>query len=154
MHTYHLQEDEWEESKTCIIYYDHPFIYLFLICYSSSNSAAQNNCLTRHLAKILIHLGWCLQELVTSSGVPSVALNNAINALRISSVFLKHLIENSKGNIYEELFLSVDGIEALPDSFPKGNTQYWCSILFYKNEELCCFLFVTVNIYHLRCIHK
>ncbi|XP_017223722.1 uncharacterized protein LOC108200180 [Daucus carota subsp. sativus] len=83
---------------------------------------SQNNCLTRHLAKILIHLGWCLQELVTSSGVPSVALNNAINALRISSVFLKHLIENSKGNIYEELFLSVDGIEALPDSFPKDQS--------------------------------
>lgn len=83
---------------------------------------AQNNCVTRHLAKILIHLGWCLHELVSSSGVPSVALNKAVNALHVSSVFLKHLIENSKGNIYEELCLSVDGIEELPDSFPRDES--------------------------------
>lgn len=104
-----------------VSYIVHPPLYMFLICYSYWNCTAQNNCFTRHLAKILIHLGWCLHELVTSSGVPSVALNKAVNALHVSSVFLKHLIENSESNAYEELYLSVDGIEALPDSFPKGN---------------------------------
>lgn len=103
------------------------------------NCAAQNNCVTRHLAKILIHLGWCLHELVSSSGGPSVVLNKAVNALHISSVFLKHLIENSKGNIYEELCLSVDGVEELPDSFPRGNyTVMVLNSLFFnmKNSKL------------------
>lgn len=66
-----------------------------------------------------------------------MALNKAVNALYISSVFLKHLIENSKGNIYEELCLSVDGIEELPDSFPRGNyTVMVLKSLFFFNMKI------------------
>lgn len=77
----------------------------------------QNNCSTRHLAKILIHLVWCLEELISDSGVPSVASTKAINAMYISSVFLKYLIENSKSDTFEELYLSLNESEELPNNF-------------------------------------
>ncbi|KAK1395267.1 Dymeclin [Heracleum sosnowskyi] len=83
---------------------------------------AQNNCFTRHLAKILIHLAWCLQALVGTSGVQSEALTKAVNALHISSVFLQYLIENAKGNTNEELYLSMDDSESLPDNFPRDQS--------------------------------
>lgn len=78
---------------------------------------AQNNCYTRHLAKILIHLAWCLQECVSASGVPPSSYMKAINATYISSVFLKYLIENAKTDTFEELYLSLDRSEALPSNF-------------------------------------
>ena len=84
-------------------------------------SAAQDNCKTRHLAKILVHLAWCLQECVSASGVPSAALVRALNALYISSVFLKYFIENAKSDHFEELHLSLDENEAKPTSFSKGD---------------------------------
>ncbi|KAL3505986.1 hypothetical protein ACH5RR_031368 [Cinchona calisaya] len=83
----------------------------------ASQLFAQNNCNTRHLAKILIHLALCLQECVSSSGVPSVALVKALNALYISSVFLRYLIENVKSDDFEELHLSLDASEAIPITF-------------------------------------
>ncbi|KAH9764814.1 Dymeclin [Citrus sinensis] len=78
---------------------------------------AQNNCYTRHLAKILIHLTWCLQECISSSGTASVAIMKAINAVYISSVFLKYLIENAESENFEELHLSLDESEPLPKEF-------------------------------------
>ncbi|XP_022875130.1 dymeclin isoform X3 [Olea europaea var. sylvestris] len=79
-----------------------------------------NNCYTRHLAKILIHLAWCLQECVSASGVPSPAFSKALNALYVSSVFLKYLIENAKSENFQELYLSLDESEAIPNNFSKG----------------------------------
>ncbi|KAL1806502.1 hypothetical protein ACET3Z_029570 [Daucus carota] len=77
----------------------------------------QNNCSTRHLAKILIHLAWCLQELISDSRVSSSASTKAINAMYISSVFLKYLIEDAKSDTFEELYLSLNESEELPDNF-------------------------------------
>ncbi|KAE9455383.1 hypothetical protein C3L33_12704, partial [Rhododendron williamsianum] len=78
---------------------------------------AQNNCYTRHLSKILIHLAWCLQECFSTSGVPPSSYMKAINATYISSVFLKYLIENAKTDTFEELYLSLDQSEAVPSNF-------------------------------------
>lgn len=83
--------------------------------------AAMNNCKTRHLAKILIHLAWCLQECVSASDVASLALTKALNALYISSVFLKYLIENTKNDNFEELYLSLDETDPVPNNFPEGS---------------------------------
>lgn len=78
---------------------------------------AENNQHTRHLAKILIHLSRCLQECVSASAVPSNVYEKAVNAVYISSVFLKHLIENAKSNDIEELYLSLDEKEPIPKDF-------------------------------------
>lgn len=74
--------------------------------------AATNNYKTRHLSKILIHMSWCLQECITNSGASSLAYEKAINAVYISSVFLKHLIENAKSDKIEELYLSLNESES------------------------------------------
>lgn len=81
---------------------------------------AVNNCKTRHLAKILIHLAWCLQECASTSDVASLAFLKALNALFVSSVFLKYLIENSKSEIFEDLYLTLGENEPLPNNFSKG----------------------------------
>lgn len=73
---------------------------------------ATNNYKTRHLSKILIHMSWCLQECITNSGASSLAYEKAINAVYISSVFLKHLIENAKSDKIEELYLSLNESES------------------------------------------
>ncbi|KAI3459425.1 hypothetical protein Pfo_016088 [Paulownia fortunei] len=81
---------------------------------------AMNNCNTRHLAKILIHLAWCLQECVSASGVPSPAFSKAVNALFVLSVFLKNLIENAKSDNFEELYILLDETEPIPTNFSTG----------------------------------
>ncbi|CAI0465761.1 unnamed protein product, partial [Linum tenue] len=78
---------------------------------------AQNNSCTRHLAKILIHLAQCLQECMSVSGAPLAAYVKASNAAYISSVFLKHLIENAQSNSVEELYLSLNASEPIPPDF-------------------------------------
>ncbi|XWS53918.1 hypothetical protein CRYUN_Cryun10bG0041700 [Craigia yunnanensis] len=78
---------------------------------------AQNNRHTRHLAKILIHLSWCLQEAIRTSGAPSLVYMKAVNAVYISSVFLKYIIENSQSNNIEELCLSLHENELLNKDF-------------------------------------
>nr|KJB38199.1 hypothetical protein B456_006G242500 [Gossypium raimondii] len=78
---------------------------------------AQNNHHTRHLAKILIHLSWCLQEAVRTSGAPSVVYLKAINAVYFSSVFLKYIVENSQSDNIEELCLSLLENEPVPKDF-------------------------------------
>ncbi|PIA45068.1 hypothetical protein AQUCO_01700543v1 [Aquilegia coerulea] len=67
----------------------------------------KNNYNTRHLAKILIHLVWSLQESSTTSGV-SIDYTKAINAAYLSSVFLKYTIENAKSENFEELYLCLN----------------------------------------------
>ncbi|KAK6130247.1 hypothetical protein DH2020_036057 [Rehmannia glutinosa] len=83
---------------------------------------AMNNCKTRHLAKILIHLAWCLQECISASDVASPAFSKALNASFISSVFLKYLIENSKSDNFEELYLLLDESDPLPNNFSEGSS--------------------------------
>ncbi|KAM7278037.1 hypothetical protein ACFE04_005171 [Oxalis oulophora] len=72
------------------------------------NLFAQNNPYTRHLAKILIHLSSCLQEVMSTSNASPAVYIKVINAAYISSVFLKHLIENSESEHFDELCLSLD----------------------------------------------
>lgn len=81
-----------------------------------------NNCDTRHLAKILIHLTWCLQECVaaSASGVESLAFSKALNALLLSSTFLKNLIESATSDNFEELYILLDETEPIPNNFSKG----------------------------------
>jgi hypothetical protein len=90
-------------------------ILIFIYC------AAQNNADTRHLAKILIHLSWCLQECVSISDASTDVYEKAVNAVYISSVFLKYLIENAKSDNLEELYLSLDEKEPIPKDFVQGN---------------------------------
>ncbi|KGN56942.1 dymeclin [Cucumis sativus] len=78
---------------------------------------ATNNYRTRHLAKILTHMAWCLQECITNSGTSSLTYEKAINAVYISSVFLKHLIENTKSGRIEELYLSLNDNESASKDF-------------------------------------
>ena len=90
----------------------------FVIC------AAQNNSYTRHLAKILIHLSWCLQECISTSDASDASndvYDKAVNAIYISSVFLKYLIENAEDGNLEELYLSLDENEPIPKDFVLGN---------------------------------
>ncbi|CAH8390496.1 unnamed protein product [Eruca vesicaria subsp. sativa] len=81
---------------------------------------AQSNGYTRHLAKLLIHLSWCLQELLQASDdddQKGSIYKRAVNATYISSVFLKYLIENGKSDSLEELHLSLDDSEPVPHGF-------------------------------------
>ncbi|XP_022748791.1 dymeclin-like, partial [Durio zibethinus] len=77
----------------------------------------QNNCHTRHLAKILLHLSWCLQEAIRTSSASSAVYMKAVNAVYISSVFLKYVIENSQSNNIEELCLFLHENEPVPKDF-------------------------------------
>jgi hypothetical protein len=80
---------------------------------------AQNNYHTKHLAKILIHLVWCLQECMAESS--HAAYRKAINAAYISSIFLKFIIENAKTDNWQELSLEIDKDEKGLENFPSGN---------------------------------
>ncbi|XP_043695476.1 dymeclin-like [Telopea speciosissima] len=80
---------------------------------------AQNNNHTRHLAKIIIHLVRCLQESMTTSAGPSLVHMKAVHAAYLASIFLKYLIENFKDNSFEELYLSLDEGETVPENFPE-----------------------------------
>ncbi|CAO2182735.1 unnamed protein product [Urochloa humidicola] len=83
---------------------------------------AQNNYQTKHLAKILIHLVWCLQECTSTTSVSSVVYRRAINAAYISSIFLKFIIENAKADNWQELSLDIDKNEKGMENFPAENT--------------------------------
>lgn len=100
--------------------------------------AAQNNSYTRHLAKILIHLSWCLQECISTSDASNDVYDKAANAVYISSVFLKYLIENAKDDNLEELYLSLDENEPIPKDLVQGNCfviRYY--ILFMNFINVC-----------------
>ncbi|PWZ30063.1 Dymeclin [Zea mays] len=83
---------------------------------------AENNYQTKHLAKILIHLVWCLQECTSTTSVSSVVYRRAINAAYISSIFLKFIIENAKTDSWQELCLVIDRSEKGLENFPAENT--------------------------------
>ncbi|XP_051129403.1 uncharacterized protein LOC127250263 isoform X2 [Andrographis paniculata] len=83
---------------------------------------AMNNYKTRHLAKSLIHLSWCLQECVSASAVAHPAFSKSRNALYQLSVFLKYLIENGTSDNFDELCLSLDDTEPIPSNFSKGES--------------------------------
>lgn len=82
----------------------------------------RNNCSTRHLAKILIHLTWCLQESLSTPDVLSAASMRAVKASYISSVFLKYSIENLKSENLEDLYLSLDENETIPNNIRKDES--------------------------------
>lgn len=126
------------------------FCVLFPPCFLHSETcAAQNNCYTRHLSKILIHLAWCLQECVSTSGVPPSSYMKAINATYISSVFLKYLIENAKTDTLEELYLSLDQSEAVPSNFSQGDSLAPYNGLFAFFFEL---VFLCLFVYGFWCM--
>nr|POE45097.1 hypothetical protein CFP56_66758 [Quercus suber] len=84
---------------------------------------AQDNSYTRHLAKILIHRSWCLQEYISASDASNDVYDKAVNAVYISSVFLKYLIENAKDDNLVELYLSLDENEPIPKDFVQGHIR-------------------------------
>ncbi|KAL3678033.1 hypothetical protein R1sor_020989 [Riccia sorocarpa] len=63
---------------------------------------ARNDRVTGHLAKLLVHMVWTIQEVPTSSGVPVKALN----AARFSRIFLKYFIEMFNADVVDHLLLS------------------------------------------------
>ena len=99
--------------------------------------AAQNNYQTKHLAKILIHLVWCLQECTSTTSASSVAYRRAINAAYISSIFLKFIIENAKTDNWQELCLDIDKSEKGMEKFPAGNWLFTSSLVCCKGYLLC-----------------
>ncbi|KAF7806909.1 dymeclin [Senna tora] len=82
---------------------------------------AKNNYRTKHLAKILFHLACYLQESMSASGVPPLVYEKAVNAVYITSVFLKHFIESAQGDNLE-LHLSLDENEAIPKDILRDQT--------------------------------
>ena len=88
-------------------------LFLMAKSYFSNCLAAKNNGHTRHFAKILFHLACYLQESMSTTGVPPLVYEKAVNAVYISSVFLKHLIESVQGDSVE-LYLSLDDNETIP----------------------------------------
>nr|KYP74983.1 Dymeclin [Cajanus cajan] len=74
---------------------------------------AKNNSHTRHLAKILFHLACCLQECMSTSGVSPLVYEKTVNAVYMSSTFLKHLIESVQGDNNIQLYLSLEDNEAV-----------------------------------------
>lgn len=55
------------------------------------------------------------------SDASSSAYVKALNAVYVSSVFLKHLIENAKTDNFEDLYLPLNESEEIPSNAPKGN---------------------------------
>ncbi|XP_047317514.1 dymeclin isoform X2 [Impatiens glandulifera] len=82
---------------------------------------AHNNIYTRHLAKILIHLAWSLQECVSTSDAPPSTFLKAINAASLSSIFLKYMIETANSCTFEELYMSLDENEAKAGNFSQDH---------------------------------
>lgn len=104
-----------------------------LILFALDECAAQHNYHTNHLAKILIHLAWCLQDLISTSSGSATAYRKSVNAAYISSVFLKFIIENVKGANFEELHLNLDKDEKRQCNLPTG-----IGLLFRNYLQLYC----------------
>ncbi|KNA10632.1 hypothetical protein SOVF_142540, partial [Spinacia oleracea] len=108
----------------------------------------QNNYRTRHLGKLLIHLAYCLQDCISSSGASSIAFTKALNAAYLSSVFLTHTIENSKSGNFEELHLSLDSHE-VPTGFPKDQSVE--NIVIHSVISFICTVDASPQTYLLHC---
>ena len=68
------------------------------------------------------------------SGAPSSTYLKASNAAYISSVFLKHLFERPESNNVEELYLSLNDSEPVPQDFVIGIICSLFDICFIENE--------------------
>ncbi|KAI5681396.1 hypothetical protein M9H77_02623 [Catharanthus roseus] len=64
------------------------------------------------------------EECISTPKVPLVAILRALNALSISSVFLKYFTENFKSDNFEELYLSLDQSVLLPTNFSTEFLRY------------------------------
>ena len=60
-----------------------------------------------------------LQESMSTSGVPPEVYEKAVNAVYITSIFLKHLIESSNGDDIR-LYQSLDANETMPKDILGG----------------------------------
>ncbi|KAJ6858763.1 hypothetical protein NC652_041146 [Populus alba x Populus x berolinensis] len=68
-----------------------------------------------------LHEACKLFESVSNSVAPSEVYAKAVNAVYISFVFLKYLIENAQSsNSIEELYLSLNVSEPTPNDFNTG----------------------------------
>lgn len=76
----------------------------------------------------MIHLALCLQESISNSGSSSSVNLKALNAVYLSRVFLKFLVEHSKNEMIEELYLSLDENEAIPNKLSGG-------MLFFSSND-------------------
>ncbi|KAK1265782.1 hypothetical protein QJS04_geneDACA023212 [Acorus gramineus] len=102
----------------------------------ASEALARNNPRTRHLAKMLVHLAWCLQECASASGGPAEVVHaRAVNAAYMSAVFLKFLIENAKSERFEELYLGLDEEEMVAAGLPTDQ-----SIVYFVMRGVLSFL--------------
>jgi len=63
-----------------------------------------------------------LQDCASIAATPSSAFTKALHAVYLSTVFLMHAIEHTKGNHFEELYLILDENEGVPGVFSKGNS--------------------------------
>lgn len=82
--------------------------------------AAQNNRITCHIARLLIHLVWSLQEMAVTRETTYVPLK-ALNASHLSWVFLKYFIEHLKSEeLVESFSVTLSDAEALFAGLPKG----------------------------------
>ncbi|MCO5571541.1 hypothetical protein L7F22_025284 [Adiantum nelumboides] len=91
----------------------------------------QNSKSTGHLAKLLVHLGWSLQEVSDSSTDVQLKFARTTNAVRFSSVFLKYAIEHlTKEELKSCLALSLNDQEAVFSGLKKGNQDVASSVVF------------------------
>ncbi|MCO5604280.1 hypothetical protein L7F22_058445 [Adiantum nelumboides] len=94
-------------------------------------SIVQNSRSTGHLAKLLVHLGWSLQEVSDSSTDVQLKFARTTNAVRFSSVFLKYAIEHlTKEELKSCLALSLNDQEAVFSGLKKGNQDVASSVVF------------------------
>lgn len=83
---------------------------------------AQNSTSTGHLAKLLFHLAWTLQEAVSGAPDSHLTFAKATNAVRFSSVFLKYSIEHlTSDGLTSCLSLCLNDKEADMTGLTKGN---------------------------------
>ncbi|MCO5572356.1 hypothetical protein L7F22_026109 [Adiantum nelumboides] len=85
-------------------------------------SFSRNSIFTGHLSKLLLHLAWSLQEVLCAAPPANVSFLKATNAIRFSSVFLKHLIEKgSSDQLISCISLCLSEKEAKATGLSKGN---------------------------------
>ena len=93
-------------------------------------------------------MAWCLQECITNSGTSSLTYEKAINAVYISSVFLKHLIENTKSGRIEELYLSLNDNESASKDFIAGKTFLGIFLFYLYTVEWEFMILLTWSPHH------
>ncbi|XP_077247325.1 uncharacterized protein LOC143887097 [Tasmannia lanceolata] len=112
--SYPLSSDFWDKLLELPLTLQWPEHQVLQAC----QIFAQNNYHTRHLAKIVVHLVWCLEDSMSTLAGPSRVYMKAVNAAYISSIFLKYLIENAESGDFQELYLCLDEGEATQKGLP------------------------------------